>query len=206
MNALSILSNLLGKKRKIVSIGFCGRVNAGKTTLANRIAKDLSGKIVGEVSPIPHETRETNKVEHVKLKFDGKTLDMTLVDLPGITTKIDYRKFMEDHGLTKEESIQRAKEATRGVVEAIKMLDEIDIALMVLDCTKPPFDQIDLVIVGNLEAKQIPIIICANKIDLPEADPKLVEETFNGSHAVIPISALTGENIDFLYKNIVIAT
>lgn len=206
MNALTILSSLLGKKRKTVSIGFCGRVNAGKTTLANRIAMDLAGKNVGKVSSIPHETRETNKVEHIQLQFNGKNLDMTLVDLPGITTKIDYRKFVEDHGLTKEESIQRAKEATRGVVEAIKMLDQIDIALVIVDATKPPFDQIDLVIVGNLEAKGIPIIICANKIDLDEANPQLVEDTFNSTHFVVPISALTGENIESLYKNIIIST
>lgn len=39
-------------------IGIYGPPNAGKTTLANRIARDWTGDAVGPESHIPHETRD----------------------------------------------------------------------------------------------------------------------------------------------------
>ena len=46
---------------------------------------------------------------------------------------------------------------------------------------------------GNLEARKIPFVIVANKIDLPEASADRITSVFP-QHTVVPISALHGEN------------
>jgi len=40
-----------------------------------------------------------------------------------------------------------------------------------------PYEQINTIIIGTLEAKRKPTIIVANKIDLPEAKPELVKNS-----------------------------
>jgi hypothetical protein len=186
------------KRNGEFTLGIYGSPNAGKTTLANRICTDWMGKEAGKTSPIPHETRTANVVEHLEMHYNGKRLKMNVVDMPGISSKIDYKVFLK-HGLSSEEAIERAKEATKGVIEAIQWLDNVDIALTIFDTTKVPFDQVNLVILGNLSAKNIPNIIVANKIDLPNSRPKLVFDAFP-DHKNVAISALTGENIEELYR------
>jgi len=63
----NLLLSLFGK-RKTIKLGFYGPVNAGKTSLANRISKDFTGEELGVVSKIPHETREIQIKEKVKIK------------------------------------------------------------------------------------------------------------------------------------------
>lgn len=192
-------SNLFSKK-KDVSIGIYGPPNAGKTTLSNKISKDLTGEEIGEVSEIPHETRVVQKKEKAVLEVDGKNLTMNLLDMPGITTKVDYKNFQE-YGLDEEESKDRAKEATKGIVEAIKWLDNVDACLVIFDSTKDPYTQVNVTIIGNLEAKDIPIIVLANKIDLEDADPEKVRDAFP-QHPILEISAKEGDNIEKLYEEI----
>ncbi len=194
---LDKISKMFKKKQSLI-LGIYGPPNAGKTTLANRISLDFSGVEVGTVSPIPHETRKATIVRQVNIRFNGKGVNVDLVDMPGIASKVDYRDFMR-HGLSEEEAVERAKEATRGVIEAIQWLDNIDLALTVFDATKVPFDQVNLVILGNLKAKRIPTILVANKIDLPEARPELIKESFPG-YKVVCVSALKGDNMEELYK------
>src|SRR3989338_8232242 len=111
--------------RQAVSLGFYGSPNAGKTTIANRLSIDWLGEPVGLVSEIPHETRVVQKKERVRMNVNGKTLNMNLLDMPGIATKVDYRDFLP-YGLGIKEARQRAKEATRGIIEAIKWLENVD--------------------------------------------------------------------------------
>lgn len=196
---LNFFMGFFSRKRDF-SLGLYGSVNAGKTSLANRICMDWTGQPLGEVSEIPHETRQVQKKEHIEVKVNGKTLVMNLLDMPGITTKVDYREFME-FGMDKKDSQQRAKEATKGIVEAIKWLENVDAALLVLDSTKDPYTQVNLTIIGNLEARKIPIIIVANKSDLKKSRVDKVIEAFP-QHTVISISALTGANIEKLYEEI----
>ncbi len=188
------------RRKKVIKLGFYGPVNAGKTTLANRICLDWLGTEVGKVSEIPHETREVQKIENVVVKTNNGTLRMNIIDMPGIATQVDYRTFME-YGFDEEEAKRRAKEATRGVIEAIKWLDNVDAVLVVMDSTQDPYTQVNVTIIGNLEARGIPMIIVANKIDLPDAKPERIENAFP-QHVVVPISAKTGENIDKLYEAI----
>ncbi len=188
------------KRKKQIRLGFYGAVNAGKTTLANKISMDWLGQEVGRVSEIPHETREVQKIENVDVKTNNGSLHMNLIDMPGIATQVDYKAF-ESYGLEAEEAMQRAKEATKGIIEAIKWLDNVDAVLLVMDSAEDPYTQVNITIMGNLEARGIPLIIVANKIDIEDASPESIENAFP-QHVVVPISAETGENVDELYQAI----
>lgn len=197
---LGWLKKMLGKKKEL-NLGIYGSPNVGKTTLANRICVELAGEPVGTVSPIPHETRAVQKKSKVLLRLDGFSLTMSLLDMPGIAVKVDYRDFLE-YGLSKEEAQKRAREATRGVVEAVRHLDKVDAAIFMIDSTEDPYTQVNITILGNIEARKIPIIIVANKIDLPNANVRRVREAFPG-YDFVEVSAITGENLKGLYREIV---
>ena len=196
----SIIQKIFGKKH--AKIGIYGPPNVGKTTLANRILREWTGDIMGSVSDIPHETRRAKWKTNIKIDNSGSSLVMDLVDTPGIATKIDYKEFMNTYGLNKEESRMRAKEATEGVIESIRWLEDIDGVVLVMDSTKDPFTQVNVTIIGNLEARDLPILIAANKIDADEASPATLKSAFP-QHPVVPISALTGYNTEDLYNNMV---
>lgn len=192
--------NRIFGRRKEIRLGFYGPPNAGKTTLANKISMDWTGEPVGKVSEIPHETREVQKKEKVTVTAGGKKLVMNLLDMPGIATKIDFEDFVK-HGMTVEDAQKRAKEATKGVIEAIKWLENVDTALVIMDATQDPYTQVNITIIGNLEARDIPVILVANKIDLENADPNRIKEAFP-QHPVVEISGKTGEHVDRLYTAI----
>ncbi len=195
-----IFNKLLGKEKKL-KIGFYGHPNSGKTTLANRMTKDWTGKSLGLISEIPHETRKVYRQERVTLNYDGVELDFDIIDTPGIATKIDYKNFLE-YGLSEEEAKERAKDATKGIIEAIKWLDDVTGVLLVVDSTKDPLTQANITIIGNLEARDIPFVVVANKVDLPDSNTGRILSVFP-QHKVVGISALKGENIDELYQAMV---
>ena len=196
----NIIQRIFGKKH--ARIGIYGPPNVGKTTLANRILRDWTGDIMGSVSEIPHETRRAKWKRNIKIDNGGSSLVMDLVDTPGIATKIDFKEFMNTYGLSKEESRNRAKEATEGVIESIRWLEDIDGVVLVMDATQDPFTQVNVTIIGNLEARNLPILVAANKIDAEDASPATLKSAFP-QHPVVPISALTGYNTDNLYTSMV---
>ena len=196
----SFLQRIFGKKH--ARIGIYGPPNVGKTTLANRILRDWSGDIMGSVSEIPHETRRAKWKKNVRVENGNSSLMMDIVDTPGIATKVDYKEFMNMYGLTREESKQRAKEATEGVIESIKWLEDIDGVVLVMDATQDPFTQVNVTILGNLEARNLPVLIAANKIDAEDASPATLKSAFP-QHPVVPISALTGYNAENLYSSMI---
>ncbi len=186
--------------KKELSLGFYGPPNAGKTSLANKICKDWTGEKIGEVSKIPHETREIQFKEKVDIEYKGKKLSFKIVDTPGIATKIDYEDFMK-FKMKKKDARKRAKEATQGIVDAIKWLDDMDAVIVVLDASKNPYSQVNITIIGNLVARKIPVLIVANKIDLRKADLKKVESAFP-EYEVVGISARFGKNIEEFYESV----
>ncbi len=191
---------LFFKKKKDISLGFYGPPNAGKTTLANKICKDWTGEEIGKVSKIPHETRTIQFKEEVEIKYKEKSLKFKLIDTPGIATKIDYEDFMKMK-MKKKAAQKRAKEATQGVVESIKWLDDMDAVVIVLDSTQNPYSQVNITIVGNLIAKKIPVLVVANKIDLKKSNLKQVEAAFP-EYEVVGISAKKGKNMDEFYESL----
>jgi len=214
--------------RKTPKIGIYGPPNAGKTTLANRIVHTFvdENEDIGSVSDVPHETRRAvrrsgiivdlksksvqnpdpypNHGSYPEPKVKGRKggakgkLKLDVVDTPGLATKIDFHDFMA-YGLEEEEAKRRAKEATEGVIEAIKWLDDIDGVVLLMDATEDPYTQTNVIIIGNMEARGTPTIIAANKVDLADAAPERIINAFP-QHTVIPISALKGENMERLYE------
>jgi len=194
-----IFNSIFNKKEQL-SIGFYGPPNAGKTSLANRLCKDWTGEEIGKVSNIPHETRSVQFKEKVEIDFKGKKLTFKLVDTPGITTKIDYEDFMK-FGMKKKKAQERAKEATQGVIEAIKWLDDMDVVVVVLDSTQNPYSQVNITIIGNLVARSIPVLVVGNKVDLRRADIKKVGVAFP-EYDVVGISAKYGKNMEEFYESL----
>jgi hypothetical protein len=186
--------------KKEIKLGFYGPPNAGKTSLVNRICKDFTGEELGSVSKIPHETRHVQFKEKVKIEYKGKFMVFKMIDTPGISTKIDYEDFL-NYKLGKKEAKERAKEATQGVIESIKWLDDMDIVVIVLDSTENPYNQVNLTIIGNLVARKIPVLIVANKVDLRKADIKKIEAAFP-EYPVLGISAKYGKNLEEFYESV----
>ena len=192
--------NSLFRKKRHIKLGLYGPPNSGKTTLANRICQDWLGEDMGSVSNIPHETREIQTKEQINIKSGKKELTFNLVDTPGIATRIDYEDFIKA-GLNQKESKKRAKEATKGVIEAIKWLDEMDVVIVVLDATRDPYSQVNITIIGNLQARKIPVLIVANKVDLKKSKVKKIKDSFP-QYGVVGISAKFGQNIDEFYEGL----
>jgi GTP-binding protein Era len=183
-----------------VKLGLYGPPNGGKTTLANKLCVDWLGEEMGRASKVAHETREVQIKEQLTIKKDGRELTFSLVDTPGIATKIDYEEFLKA-GMKEKEAKARSKEATKGVIDAIKWLDDMDAVIVVLDSTKDPYTQVNITIIGNLEARKIPVLLVGNKMDLKKADLKHVQAAFP-QYDVIGISAKTGEGLDELYEKL----
>ena len=174
----------------------------GKAPLQIEILKDVLGEDapVFVESPIEHETREIQKVEKLEMKKKGRTINFNLIDTPGIATKIDFEDFVKK-GIRKKDAKERAKEATRGVIESIKWLDRIDAVLVVLDSTLNPYSQVNITLVGNLVAKNKKLIIVANKTDMKKSNIDKIKLVFP-DYEIVGVSAKTGKGIDNLYKAI----
>jgi len=186
--------------KKDIKLGFYGPPNAGKTSLANRICKDFTGEEIGSVSKIPHETRNVQFKEKVEITYKNKKMVFKMIDTPGITTRIDYEDFLK-YNMGKGEAKIRAKEATQGIIDSIKWLDDMDLVVVVLDATENPYNQVNVTIIGNLVARKIPVLIVANKSDLRKAKVKKIKEAFP-EYGVIGMSAKYGKNLDEFYEEI----
>ena len=202
------LKNLFSKlrfnpfsRKSHIKLGLYGPPNGGKSTLANKICQDWLGEDMSSVSHIAHETREINIKEQVTIKNKkGKELTFSLVDTPGIATRIDYEDFIK-RGMKKSEAKSRAKEATKGVIDSIKWLDDMDAVVVVLDSTQDPYSQVNITIIGNLQARDIPVLIAANKVDLKKSNIDLIKAAFP-QYEIVGISAKYGKKVEEFYEQL----
>ncbi len=200
INAIRNFFRSFFKQKRQIKLGVYGPPNGGKSTLANRICTDWLGEEMSTVSKIPHETRNINVKENITVKHKNNEIRLNLVDTPGIATKIDYEDFLK-FKMPMAKAKQRAKEATKGVVESIKWLDDMDAVLVVLDATLNPYSQVNITIIGNLAARNIPVLIVANKVDLKNANVKKIQAAFP-QYDVVGVSALRGHNIEEFYDKL----
>jgi len=219
---------LFGDDTTPKNIGIYGPPNSGKTTLSNRIVTDWTDENAmrddeggdeasedadetsdgdstddgefGSASHIPHETRRAKR-KNVSIEQEGKRVDLDIVDTPGVSTQVDYKNFM-DYDIEKAEAVERSREATEGIAEAMHWLrEDIDGVVYVLDSTRDPFTQVNTMLIGIIESQDIPVLIFANKIDLEDSSVKRIRDAFP-QHKVVELSALEGDNMDEAYDSI----
>lgn len=181
------------------TIGIYGPANAGKSTLTNQILSDWSDEDnFASMSDVPHETRRAKRSDEIVIERDDNQVTLNVVDTPGVETKVNYNDLM-DHGLDKQDAMDRSREATEGIAEAMHWLKEdVDGVIYMLDSTKDPFTQVNTMLIGIIESQELPVVILANKTDLPEAQVKRIKNAFP-QHPVVPVSALEGQNLDAAY-------
>lgn len=195
------LTRLLGRRRKAFRMGIYGSPNAGKTTLANAMCLDFTGEVLGAVSEIPHETRRVLTKQEVVLKSEHGTLVVDVMDTPGLASRVDPIDFEILYNMEPEVAEKRASEAAQGIVEAIEALDGLDAMILVLDAAQDPYHQVNQVLLTHVQAKRLPMIVVANKVDLAEADAGRIQKMFE-RHPVVGVSAKTGENLGAFYEEL----
>lgn len=157
-----------------------GRPNVGKSTFVNR----LLGTKIAATSPWPQTTRKTQMgiltLENAQIIF---------VDTPGIHNPIH-------------------KLGERMNQEALKILEESDVILFIVDFSLVPSEEDRLLAdsLANLR-RSVPTILVLNKLDLVEEDDfkKHQELHFNlaPTSENLPISSTRGDNLDELVDKII---
>ncbi len=158
-------------------IAIAGRPNVGKSTLLNR----LLGYKLAITSPKPQTTR--NRILGIKTLPNAQ---MLFVDTPGIhRAERPLNRYM-----TKE---------------AVRALADVDVILMLIEADGSS-SQDDAYIIENLRGTKTPVLLVINKIDtvprpslLPLMDRYADLYPFE---ALIPVSALTGDGLDLLEREI----
>ena len=158
-------------------VSLVGRPNVGKSTLLNKIL----GQKIAITSNKPQTTR--NRILGLHNLPDGQIL---FLDTPGIhKPQGKLNRYMVD--------------------QAIAACSDIDLALFLVEATSLPGGG-DEYVLNILKKSAVPVVLVINKIDLVDP-PRLLRliEAFSQKHkfhAVIPLSAKTGNGIELLLKEI----
>ncbi len=154
-------------------VALVGRPNAGKSTLLNR----LVGQKIAIVSDKPQTTR--NRIVGVRQYPGGQIVYM---DTPGVHKPL--------HRLN-----------VRMVDAALDTLREVDLVAVVVDGSEPGGGG-DRFLMDVVRKANVPRVLVLNKVDVCDKLSLLPRlEAYQrevGFEALIPISALTGENVDRL--------
>jgi len=154
-------------------VALVGRPNAGKSTLLNR----LVGTKLAIVSDKPQTTR--NRIAAVKNYPEGQAV---FVDTPGIHKPL--------HRMN-----------VRMVDAAIEAMGDVDVVALIVDAAERSGAG-DRYALGLASRAGAPVVLVLNKVDRI-AKPKLLPmiDAWRQEHAfaeIVPVSALTGENVDRL--------
>jgi GTP-binding protein Era len=154
-------------------VSLVGRPNAGKSTLLNR----LVGTKLAIVSDKPQTTR--NRILGVRNYNAGQVV---FVDTPGIHKPLHRMNVR---------MVDVALEATR----------DVDLVVLVVDASEKTGGG-DRFMAGLVRKVERPVIVVLNKVDLvsrPRVLPMI--DAWSREHAsaeIVPVSAVTGENVDRL--------
>lgn len=160
-------------------VAVMGRPNVGKSTLLNR----LLNQTIAAVSPKPQTTR----LQQLGI-LTRPGAQLIFIDTPGL--------HHPQHKLG--EYMNR---------DALQALEEVDLALLLLDGSIPPSSEDNLFGEALGSLKKIPLVIkVLNKIDKisgQELDERLqAYQEIEPAARIIPISASSGENLDLLLDEI----
>lgn len=159
-------------------VAIVGPPNTGKSTLLNA----LVGAKIAIVSRKPQTTR--NRIQGI---LNREKAQIIFMDTPGIH---------RPETLLNRQMMEEVKQALEGV----------DLALLVVDASRP-FREADRHGIEMVEEYRGPTFLLANKIDRVEKRKLLpLLDRYQSAHSFaecIPISALTGENLDTLVEQIV---
>ena len=169
-------------KNKSGFIAVMGRPNVGKSTLLNRLLKQT----IAAVSPKPQTTR----LQQLGiLTIPGA--QMIFIDTPGLHHPKNKLGEYMNH-------------------DALQALEDVDLALFILDGSVPPSPEDNLFgdALSALEKKP-PVIKVINKVDkIPaaERDERTIQyKGIKPDAQIITISAVSGENLDDLLDEITFA-
>ena len=150
-----------------------GRPNVGKSTLLNRIV----GQKVAIVTEKPQTTR--NRILAIA---NTSSAQIVFFDTPGI--------HKPKHEMNR-----------RMVGLALRSLKNVDLALLLVDVTKP-FGGGDEFVLERVRQAKVPVVLALNKVDrIRKPEILTVIDEYRHRHDftdIVPISALTGENVDAL--------
>ena len=154
-------------------VALVGRPNAGKSTLLNR----LVGTKLAIVSDKPQTTR--NRIVGVKTSAAGQVV---YLDTPGIHKPL--------HRMN-----------VRMVDAAVDAMRDVDVVALIVDAAERMGGG-DRFTLGLVTRVQSPIVLVLNKIDrIARREVLPLIDTWRQQHGfadIVPISALTGDNVDRL--------
>lgn len=154
-------------------VALIGRPNAGKSTLLNR----LVGEKLAIVSDKPQTTR--NRILGVRTYGESQ---IVFVDTPGVHRPL--------HRLN-----------VRMVDAALEALRDVDVVVVVVDASEPSGGG-DRFLMDIIRTNRLPRILALNKVDAigkPALLPTIERYARDVGFAdIVPLSALTGENVDRL--------
>ncbi|PZT47529.1 ribosome biogenesis GTPase Der [Helicobacter valdiviensis] len=168
-------------QEEIINIGIIGRVNVGKSSLLNALLKEERSVVSSIEGTTIDPVDEIGYINNVRVKF---------VDTAGI------RRRGKIEGLEKF-----ALHRTKGVLE------RTDIAILVLDASKP-FVELDEKIAGLVDEYKLGVIVVLNKWDIAHKDFKAIMEDFKLRFKfleyapILTISAKNGRHIQKLEEEI----
>jgi GTPase len=153
-------------------VALVGRPNAGKSTLLNRLVQQK----LAIVSDKPQTTR--NRIVGVRQYEGGQVV---YVDTPGVHKPL--------HRLN-----------VRMVDAALDTLKEVDVVAVVVDASEASGSG-DRFLLEVVKRSKTPRVLVLNKVDAtdrPQLLPRLAEYEKEGFEDLVPVSALTGENVEWL--------